>query len=85
MDAEYSEVQFSTTFSIDVHIDGFKEIEMGLYNRFKKARAAEKKAKARKDTPVKVDELDADVDAGDALEAEILAELDDEQERKKPT
>ncbi|MEE2787757.1 MAG: hypothetical protein VX589_10490 [Myxococcota bacterium] len=55
---------------------------MGLYNRFKKARDAEKKAKGKTAEPVRVDELNEDVDAGDALEAEILAELERESPSK---
>jgi hypothetical protein len=57
---------------------------MGLWNRYKTVRDAEKRAKNEPKKQIDTDELDDfDLDAGDALEAEIQAELARERKRKK--
>ena len=51
---------------------------MGLIKRFKTVRQAEKRKKREPEETIDVDELgDLTLDAGDNLEAEILAELED--------
>ena len=48
---------------------------MGLIKRYRTAKAAEKQKKKNPEPKVNLDELDDfDLDAGDALEAEILLE-----------
>ena len=57
---------------------------MGLYNRFKKVRDAEKRKKKEGPEHIDVDELDEfDLDAGDALEAEVQAELEREKRARR--
>ena len=56
---------------------------MGLISRYKKAREAEKRKKNAPKPDINVDELDDDLNAGDALEAEIAAELEEERKRKR--
>jgi len=56
---------------------------MGLMNRYKKVKAAEKRKKNSSEPEISVDELDDfDIDAGDQLEAEIAAELEAEKREK---
>ena len=51
---------------------------MGLIKRFKTVREAEKRKKREPEETIDVDDLDdLTLDAGDNLEAEILAELED--------
>ena len=51
---------------------------MGLIKRFKTIRRAEKRKKEQPEERIDIDELDdLNTDAGDHLEAEILAELED--------
>ena len=53
---------------------------MGLIKRFKTVREAEKRKKREPEETIDVDELDEfSLDAGDNLEAEILAELEGEK------
>ena len=55
---------------------------MGLFKRYKTVKTAEKRKKNNPEPEVNVDELDDfSLDAGDALEAEIL--LDDVLPKKK--
>ena len=55
---------------------------MGLFKRYKTVKAAEKRKKKEPAPKPNVDELDEfDLDAGDALEAEIAAELEKAKRR----
>ena len=57
---------------------------MGLWERYKRVKKAEKTKKKSTDEVLDVDELDDfELDAGDALEAEVLRELANERTRKK--
>jgi hypothetical protein len=56
---------------------------MGLFKRYKTVKAAEKRERNAPKPKVDVDELDEfDLDAGDALEAEVAAELEKEKRRR---
>jgi len=57
---------------------------MGLWNRYKTVRKAEKDKKSAVRDESIMDELDDfESDAGDALEAEILRELEEEKAGKR--
>ena len=57
---------------------------MGLIKRFKTVREAEKRKKREPEDKIDVDELDdLSLDAGDNLEAEILAELEGEKPKDR--
>ena len=57
---------------------------MGLWERYKRVKKAEKTKKKSTAEVLDVDELDDfELDAGDALEAEVLRELANERTRKK--
>ena len=57
---------------------------MGLIKRFKTVREAEKRKKREPEETIDVDELDdLTLDAGDNLEAEILAELEGEKPKDR--
>ena len=60
----------------------YGEKPVGLIKRFKTVREAEKRKKREADEKIDVDELDDfSLDAGDNLEAEIMAELEDAENK----
>ena len=57
---------------------------MGLWDRYKRVRKADKDKKSEPEDSIDTDELgDLDLDAGDMLEAQIQKELAEERARKK--
>tara|TARA_B100001093_G_C25893854_1_gene621636 strand:+ start:75 stop:308 length:234 start_codon:yes stop_codon:yes gene_type:complete len=61
-----------------------KEEYMGLWNRYRTIKSAEKKKAESQDAPVDVSELDDDtIDAGDALEKEVAEELERSRTRRR--
>lgn len=59
---------------------------MGLWNRYRTIKSAEKKKAKAKDAPVDVSELDDDtIDAGDALEKEVAEALARPKKRRAST